>query len=51
MAYGKKSGGFAGNMVKIGGSKRKLSLKSDMRSDSMNGATMKKAAKQAHKRA
>lgn len=54
MAYGKsrsKRGGFLGNMVKIGGARKKLSLKSDMRSDSLNGATIKKASKQAHKRA
>jgi len=54
MAYGKsrsKRGGFTGNMVKIGGGKRKLSLKSDMRSENLVGATMKKGSKQAHKRA
>lgn len=54
MAYGKgksKRGGFVGNLVKIGGAKRKLSLKSDMRSENMLGNSMKKASKQAHKRA
>ena len=36
--YGKsKKGGFTGNLVKLGGSGRKLSLKSDMRTDSGSG--------------
>lgn len=54
MAYGKgrrKSGGFSGNLSKIGGSKSKLALKTDMRPESMTHGTFKKAAKQAHKRA
>jgi hypothetical protein len=54
MAYGKsrsKRGGFVGNMVKLGGSKRKLALKSDMRSENLVSGSMKKANKQAHKRA
>jgi len=53
MAYGKrsKSGGFSGNLVKLGGSKRKLALKSDMKSDTMAHPQMKKGSKQAHKRA
>lgn len=49
--YGKgKKGGFSGNLVKLGGKSRKLSLKSDMRAESMT-PSMKKGAKQAHKRA
>jgi len=53
MAYGKrsKSGGLTGNLVKIGGSKRKLNLKSDMKHESMAHPAMKKGPKQAHKRA
>jgi len=53
MAYGKrsKSGGLTGNLVKLGGSKRKLALKSDMKSDNMMHPSMKKGSKQAHKRA
>ena len=51
--YGKskKSGGFVGNLAKIGGSARKLSLKSDMSSGSTVHPHIKKAHKQAHKRA
>jgi hypothetical protein len=51
--YGKskKSGGFVGNLSKIGGSKRKLALKSDMSMGSTVHPHLKKAAKQAHKRA
>ena len=50
--YGKgKSGGFTGNLAKVGGKSRKLSLKSDMKDSSMVHGNMKKAAKQAHKRA
>lgn len=49
--YGKsKKGGFTGNLVKLGGSSRKLSLKSDMKSENMH-PSLKKGAKQAHKRA
>jgi len=53
MAYGKgrsKSGGFVGNLSKLGGSGRKLNLKTDMKTDSHHAASMKKAHKQAHKR-
>jgi len=54
MAYGKsgtrKSGGFVGNLAKLGGSKRKLKLKSDMDSSSAVHPSFKKAHKQAHKR-
>jgi hypothetical protein len=46
-----KKGGFTGNMAKLGGSKKRLALKSDFRSDSAVNPTFKKAAKQAHKRA
>lgn len=46
-----KSGGFKGNMVKLGGSGKKLDLKSYMKSDSFNVASRKKGAKQAHKKA
>ena len=50
--YGKsKSGGFSGNLAKIGGSGKKLDLKSDMKESSMVHGNMKKAAKQAHKKA
>lgn len=50
MAYGKtKSGGFTGNLAKIGGSRKKLSLHSDMK-ETVH-PHMKKASKQAHKRA
>jgi hypothetical protein len=53
MAYGKKSksGGFSGNLVKLGGRGKRLSLKSDMKHESMAHPSMKKGAKQAHKRA
>jgi hypothetical protein len=54
MAYGKsksKRGGFVGNMSKIGGSGKKLALKTDMRGENLAGAGFKKASKQAHKRA
>ena len=55
MAYGKnkgrKSGGFTGNLAKIGGSGRKLALKTDMKSENMVHGSMKTGAKQAHKRA
>ncbi len=48
--YGRgKRGGFVGNLSKLGGSSRKLSLKSDMKETPH--PSMKKAAKQAHKRA
>jgi hypothetical protein len=51
--YGKskaKHGGFVGNLAKLGGSKRKLSLAGDFRSENMTHGTMKKASKQAHKK-
>lgn len=53
MGYGKKSksGGFTGNLAKLGGSKSKLKLNGDMRPESLQGsATFKKASKQAHKK-
>lgn len=56
MAYGKrgsskvKSGGFTGNLAKLGGSSRKLALKSDMKSESMVHGRMKTGQKQAHKK-
>jgi hypothetical protein len=51
MGYGKsKSGGFVGNLSKLGGGKRKLALKTDMRDESMPHGSLKKASKQAHKR-
>ena len=46
-----KKGGFTGNMAKIGGKSKRLSLKSDFRNDSAVNSTFKKAAKQAHKKA
>jgi len=45
----KKSGGLTGNLVKIGGGSRKLSLRGDYKSGPMMAT--KKGAKQAHKRA
>ena len=49
--YGKsKKGGFSGNLVKLGGSSRKLTLKSDMRAENMK-PSMGKGSKQPHKRA
>ena len=51
MAYGKsKSGGFMGNLAKLGGKSRKLTLKTDMRPENMAHGTSKKATKQAHKK-
>ena len=54
MAYGKsssrKSGGFVGNLAKLGGGKRKLRLKTDMDASSAVHPSFKKAHKQAHKR-
>jgi hypothetical protein len=46
-----KSGGFAGNQVKIGGAGSKLKMKSDMKADTMVGPSLKKGKKQAHKKA
>jgi hypothetical protein len=54
MAYGKskgKRGGFVGNLVKIGGAKRKLSLAGDMRPENLASGSFKRARKQAHKKA
>jgi hypothetical protein len=48
---GRKSGGFSGNLTKLGGSKRKLALKTDMKSDSLVHSSRKTAGKQAHKKA
>jgi hypothetical protein len=46
----RKSGGFNGNLSKLGGSKRKLTLKSDMMADNMAHGSMKTAHKQPHKK-
>jgi len=46
-----KSGGFAGNLTKIGGSGSKLKMKSDMKPDSMTLPKLGKGKKQAHKKA
>lgn len=44
--YGKgKSSGQTQNMAKLGGSSRKLSLKTDMQQSNMPHGTFKKAAK------
>jgi len=53
MAYGKKSksGGFSGNLVKLGGRSKRLHLLSDQKADGMAHPHMKKATKQPHKRA
>jgi len=45
-----KAGGFTGNLAKLGGRQRKLSLKSDMRNEHLVSSDFKKASKQAHKR-
>ena len=52
MAYGKKSksGGLVGNLVKLGGSRRKLNLKTDMTPSSAVHPSFKKGHKQAHKK-
>lgn len=52
MAYGRKSksGGLVGNLAKLGGSRRKLALKTDMERSSMVSGSMKKGMKQAHKK-
>jgi hypothetical protein len=47
----RKAGGFSGNLVKLGGSKRKLRMKSDVKPESMVHPSIKKGGKQAHKRA
>ena len=50
--YGrKKSGGLTGNLVKMGGAKRKLKLMTDFKDHNAPVASMKKGHKQAHKRA
>ena len=46
-----KHGGFTGNLVKLGGSKRKLALSSDMKGESLVHGSRKQGSKQAHKRA
>ena len=46
-----KHGGFTGNLVKLGGAKRKLNLAGDMRAENLQSHGSKKAAKQAHKKA
>lgn len=50
--YGKsKRGGFVGNLAKLGGSGKKLKLAGDMRPEHFKqGASFKKAGKQAHKK-
>ena len=48
---GNKSGGFSGNLSKIGGAGSKLKMKSDMKADSMTMPGLKKGKKQAHKKA
>jgi len=53
--YGRKmkSGGFTGNLAKLGGRKSKLKLAGDMRPEHFSGKTapsFKKAHKQAHKK-
>ena len=48
---GRKSGGFSGNLVKLGGSGRKLRMKTDQKGESMVHPGFKKGSKQAHKRA
>jgi hypothetical protein len=50
--YGKKSkrGGFVGNLAKLGGSRRKLTLAGDMRGEHLQTGGFKKAAKEAHKK-
>jgi hypothetical protein len=50
MAGRTKRGGFVGNLAKLGGSSRKLALKTDMRGENLTHGTFKKAAKQAHKK-
>ena len=50
--YGRKGkgGGFVGNLSKMGGAKSKLKLAGDMRAENLQGASFKKAGKQAHKK-
>jgi len=45
-----KSGGFVGNLAKLGGRSRKLAIKTDMRNEHLVHSDFKKGAKQAHKR-
>jgi hypothetical protein len=45
-----KSGGFTGNLVKLGGSRAKLRLKTDMSDASMPHASKASGRKQAHKK-
>jgi hypothetical protein len=44
-----KGGGFIGNLAKLGGKGKKLSLQSDMQTKG-DSVGLKKASKQAHKR-
>ena len=46
-----KAGGFTGNLVKLGGRGKKLSMKSDMKQESLVHSSRKKGYKQAHKKA
>lgn len=50
MAYGRKTGGFMGNMTKLGGKSPKLALKSDMKPGHLASSNFKKARKQPHKK-
>jgi hypothetical protein len=45
-----KSGGLIGNLAKLGGKSRKLGLKTDMKGEHLVHPSIKKAAKQAHKK-
>lgn len=47
---GSKSGGFTGNLAKLGGSRSKLALKTDMSSSSMVHGAKSTGRKQAHKK-
>ena len=50
--YGRKakSGGFVGNLAKLGGKSRKLVLSGDMRPENTVHPHFKKGPKQAHKK-
>jgi hypothetical protein len=53
VAYGKgkaKRGGLMGNLVKLGGAKRKLTLTGDFRPENTASGSFKRARKQAHKK-
>jgi hypothetical protein len=45
-----KSGGFTGNLAKLGGSGKKLNLKSDMKGAGMQATAKKVGGKSAHKK-